>query len=88
MRTVFSAWAGFFDDPAVYAHAYRQKIIPKWKSQHAGNQPLKETGNSYFCVAPQKTMVNVCLMKSVKNQCQKQKEILCFYNLGEENFLK
>ena len=33
-------------------------------------------------------MVNVCLMKSIKNQCQKQKVILCFYNLGEENFLK
>ena len=29
----------FFDDSTGYAHAYRRKVIPKWKSQHAGNRP-------------------------------------------------
>ena len=29
----------FFDDPTGYAHAYRRKVIPKRKSQHAGNRP-------------------------------------------------
>ena len=31
----------FFDDPTGYAHAYRRKVIPKRKSQHAGNRPLR-----------------------------------------------
>ena len=43
---------------------------------------LKETRNSYFCV-PQKSSVNVCLMKILKSTATK-KVTVCFYSLGEE----
>ena len=38
----------------------------------------------FFC-NPQKSSVTVCLMKILKSTIPK-KVIVCFYNLGEENF--
>ena len=44
-------------------------------------------GNAQFVILcnPQKSLVNVCLMKLLKSTVTKQ-VIMCFYNLGEKNF--
>ena len=45
-------------------------------------------GNAQFIIFlcnPQKSSVNVCLMKILKSTVTK-KVIVCFYDLGEENF--
>ena len=46
-------------------------------------------GNSQFIFLcnPQKSSVNICLMKILKSTFTK-KVIVCFYNLGEENVQK
>ena len=46
---------------------------------------LKKMRNSYFCVTPQNTLVNVCLKKIIKSFVTK-KVIVCFYKFGEGNF--
>ena len=47
--------------------------------------PLKETRNSYFCVTPKKHRLMFVSLKRLKSTVTK-KVILCFNNLGEENF--
>ena len=50
-------------------------------------QLMKFKGNARFIFLynPQKSLVNVCLMKILKSTVTK-KVIVCFYDLGEENF--
>ena len=43
---------------------------------------LKETRNSYFCVTPTKMFFSREILKSTVTK----KVIVCFYNLGEQNF--
>ena len=49
------------------------------------NVPLKETRNSYFCITPKKHRLMFVSLKRLKSPVTK-KVILCFNNLGEENF--
>ena len=46
---------------------------------------LKETRNSYFCVTPKNHPVILFSWNILKSTIKK-KVIVCFYNLGEENF--
>ena len=46
---------------------------------------IKENAQFIFLCNPQKSSVNVCLMKILKRTVTK-KVIVCFYNFGEENF--
>ena len=62
------------------------------------NIPLQETidlcaevlfkGNAQliFLFNPQKSSVDVCLIKILKNTVKKKVIIVCFFSLGEENF--
>ena len=55
----------------------------------SGGGDLKKTCNSYFCITvnPQKSSVmNVCLMKLLKNIAVTKKVTVCFNNLIEEKF--
>ena len=49
------------------------------------NKFLKGNAQFLFLCNPQKSSVNVCLMEILKSTVTKQ-VIVCFYNLGEENF--
>ena len=46
---------------------------------------LKGNAQFIFLYNPQKSLVNVYLIKILKNTVAK-KVIVCFYNLGEQNF--
>ena len=46
---------------------------------------IKGSVQFIFLCNPQKSSVNVCLMKILKSTVTK-KVIVCFYDLGEENF--
>ena len=47
---------------------------------------LKGTRNSYFCVTPKIHRLMFCLMIILNSSTVTKKVIVCFYNLGEENF--
>ena len=46
---------------------------------------IKGNAQFIFLCNPQKSPVNVCLMKVLKSTVT-EKVIICFYKLGEENF--
>ena len=47
-------------------------------------QYIEGNAQFLFLCNPQKSLVNVSLMKTIKEHSHK-KVIVCFYNLGEEN---
>ena len=46
---------------------------------------LKEMRYSYYCVTP-KNHRFLFVHENIKKHCHKKKVIVCFNNLGEENF--
>ena len=60
-------------------------VIIFFSSQHRLGTSFKGNVRFMFLCNPQKSLVNVCLMKILKSTVTK-KVIVCFYNLGEENF--
>ena len=58
-----------------------KKKSPNIEIEFKGNAQL------IFLCNSQKSSVNVCFIKILKSTVTK-KVIVCFYNLGEENFLK
>ena len=63
----------FFSEMCIRAtEVRRMEIRPKGNAQFI------------FLCKPQKSLVNVCLMKKLKSTAKKV--FVCFYNFGEENF--
>ena len=49
------------------------------------NFALKGNTQFIFLCNPQKSLVNICLMKILESTVTK-KVVVCFYNVGEENY--
>ena len=68
---------------AVVVRLYLHVVLAKWlgkalwllgfpKYWYQGEKTLKETRYSYFCVTPQKSSVNDCLIKKIKKHCHQK----------------